>query len=96
MQEQVVEVLRAELGEDQVEVVPPLTGSEDFGLLAEALGVPSVFWFWGGHSAEVLESGQPVPKNHSPHFAPVMQPTLDVGTRAALATVLSRPGTVAG
>ena len=88
---EVVDVLRAELGEESVRLQPPLSGSEDFGILAEALGVPSVFWMFGGMSQEVL-ADQPVPKNHSPRFAPVLQPTLDTATRAALAVLLSRLG----
>ncbi|WP_131103789.1 amidohydrolase [Ornithinimicrobium sufpigmenti] len=90
--ERVLEVLRAELGEDQVKVIKPVSGSEDVGVLATAIGVPLVYWFNGGHPQEVLDSDQPVPGNHSPHFAPVPQPTLDTGLRAALAVLLSRVG----
>lgn len=90
--EAVVEALTAALGEDAVEVRGPLMGSEDFGELARAIGVPSVFWFFGGHPAELLEGDAPVPKNHSPFFAPVQEPTLTTGTRAALAAILSRLG----
>ncbi|QFG67875.1 amidohydrolase [Ornithinimicrobium pratense] len=90
--ERVLQVLRAELGEDQVKVVEPVTGSEDVGVLASAIGAPLVYWFNGGHPREVLEGDQPVPGNHSPHFAPVAQPTLDTGLRAALAVLLSRVG----
>ncbi len=88
----VVEVLRAELGDDKVIMIPALTGSEDFGLFAEALGVPSVYWFYGGHPRELLDAGEPIPKNHSPQFTPVAQPTLDTAVRAAVAVMLSRLG----
>ncbi len=30
-----------------------------------------------------------IPSNHSPHFAPVIQPTLDTGTTALVAAALS-------
>ncbi|MCY1158220.1 MAG: amidohydrolase, partial [Citricoccus sp.] len=47
------------LGDDAVIETPPVMGSEDFGVLAEALGVPSVFWFFGGHSAEQVDGETP-------------------------------------
>lgn len=85
----VVKALRRELGEGSVKEVEPLMGSEDFGLLAESIGVPSVFWFFGGHTEETL-SAEPIPMNHSPFFAPAMEPTLSTGVRAALAAILSK------
>lgn len=88
----VLNVLRRELGEGNVEETQPLMGSEDFGTLAQAIGVPSVYWFFGGHPPEVIDSGSPVPSNHSPHFAPVMEPTLSTGVRAAVTAILSRVG----
>jgi hippurate hydrolase len=90
--ERVLEVLRAELGEEQVRVISPVSGSEDVGVLASSIGVPLVYWFNGGHPRELLEGDEPVPGNHSPHFAPVPQPTLDTGLRAALAVLLNRVG----
>lgn len=90
--EALIEVFGGVLGKENVVVRPPLMGSEDFGLLAEAIDVPAVFWFFGGHPREVLEGEAPVPKNHSPFFAPVVEPTLGTGTRAAVAAVLSRLG----
>ncbi len=53
----------------------PVMGSEDFGLFATAAGVPSVFWGIGG-------SNDGAPGNHSPEFAPLIQPTLPAGVRA--------------
>lgn len=87
----VVEALRRELGEGSVNEIEPLMGSEDFGLLAESIGVPSVFWFFGGHTEETL-AAEPVPMNHSPFFAPAMEPTLSTGVQAALAAILSKVG----
>ncbi|KAF0960355.1 amidohydrolase [Rhodococcus sp. T7] len=84
--------LRKVLGEDNVLPSSPIMGSEDFGLLAEAIGVPSVYWMFGGHSAETLSSGKPVPVNHSPFFAPVPEPTLSTGVRAAMTAILSKVG----
>ncbi len=82
------EVLGAE---NVVEIEPPM-GSEDFGALGAAIGVPSVFWMFGGHDAATLEGDGPVPVNHSPFFAPVIEPTLSTGVQAALTAILSRVG----
>jgi len=88
---QVVGALQQELGDGNVTEVEPLMGSEDFGLLAESIGVPSVFWFFGGHTQKTLDT-DPVPMNHSPFFAPVMEPTLSTGLQAAVAAILSKVG----
>ncbi|WP_137991410.1 amidohydrolase [Streptomyces vilmorinianum] len=89
--------LSAALGEGHVFTLPStLTGSEDFGTFGTALDVPSVFWHFGGADpalyrdidpADLLENGLPdtVPANHSPHFAPVPDPTLEIGVTALLA-----------
>ena len=87
----VVDALRRELGEGSVNEIEPLMGSEDFGLLAESIGVPSVFWFFGGHTEDTL-AADPVPMNHSPFFAPAMEPTLSTGVQAALTAILSKVG----
>ena len=55
-------------------------------------GPLQVVWAQVRDRGELLEGDQPVPGNHSPHFAPVPQPTLDTGLRSALAVVLSRVG----
>ena len=89
---ELVAELQKVLGENNVTPSSPMMGSEDFGLLAEAIGVPSVFWMFGGHTAETLESGKPVPVNHSPFFAPVAEPTLSTGVQAAMTAILSKVG----
>ena len=72
-------------------VVDPgtVTGSEDVGAIASAADAPLVFWFLGGAdpatyaaaaAAGTLDSD--IPSNHSPFFAPVIQPTLDIGVTA--------------
>ncbi|MEU3481478.1 amidohydrolase [Streptomyces sp. NPDC033754] len=85
------------LGEGRVFTLPQvITGSEDFGVFGTALGVPSVFWHFGGADPalyagvdpdSLLENGLPdtVPANHSPHFAPVPGPTIPLGVTALLA-----------
>ncbi|MFF0429061.1 amidohydrolase [Streptomyces sp. NPDC004520] len=89
--------LTAALGDGRVFTLPqPLTGSEDFGTFGTALGVPSVFWHFGGADpalyqgidpASLLEDGLPdtVPSNHSPLFAPVPEPTIELGVTTLLA-----------
>ena len=74
------------LGRESVVESPPLMASEDFGVLGRALDVPSVFWFFGGHSSERRSSVVPV--NHSSKFAPVIEPSLTTGVTAALAVLL--------
>ncbi|MHA7190550.1 amidohydrolase [Arthrobacter sp. MDT2-16] len=91
--EDLITVLGGVLGEDAVIEAPPVMGSEDFGLLAAAIGVPSVYWFFGGHPQELLDGDGQVPGNHSPFFAPAIEPTLTTGVRAALAALLSKVGT---
>ncbi|MFK0004220.1 amidohydrolase [Paenarthrobacter sp. NPDC090522] len=80
---------RTTFGAHQVIDPGPVSGSEDVGMLATAAGAPLVFWFLGGiepHFAkEFAEKGrlpEDVPSNHSPYFAPVIQPTLGIGTDA--------------
>lgn len=90
---EVLTALRGALGEEAVREVPPVMGSEDFGLLAEATGVPSVYWMFGSTAAERLEAGEGVAGNHSPEFAPEPEPTLGTGLTAALAAILGRTGT---
>ncbi|GHB78752.1 putative amidohydrolase [Streptomyces viridiviolaceus] len=85
------------LGADGVvTLAQPLTGSEDFGVFGTALGVPSVMWHFGGADPalyegirldDLEESGLPptIPTNHSPHYAPVPDPTIQAGVQALLA-----------
>jgi amidohydrolase len=69
-----------------------VTASEDVGLLATAAGVPCAYWVLGGADpalfaglATLDEARQIVdslPANHSPLFAPVIEPTLRTGVAA--------------
>ncbi|MFF2327888.1 MULTISPECIES: amidohydrolase [unclassified Streptomyces] len=88
--------LTAALGEERVFTVPhTLAGSEDFGTFGSALRAPSVFWYFGGTDlaafkdvdtdallAGVIPAG--IPANHSPLFAPVVDPTVEVGVTSLL------------
>lgn len=78
-------------------VVDPglVTGSEDVGLLATAAAAPCVYWLLGGADPaafaaattrdELLGVITGLPSNHSPRFAPVVEPTLTTGVAALVA-----------
>jgi amidohydrolase len=78
-------------------VVDPglVTGSEDVGLFATAAGVPCVYWLLGGADPaafagattrdELVAVVATLPSNHSPLFAPVVEPTLTTGVAALVA-----------
>ena len=72
-------------------VVDPgmFTGSEDVSWFARESGAPLVFWFWGGIDQQKYADAKAtdtierdIPTNHSPYFAPVIQPTLGRGVDA--------------
>ncbi|WP_431278973.1 amidohydrolase [Leifsonia poae] len=79
----------AEFGEGALFDPGALSGSEDVGNLATAAGVPLVYWILGGAEPAVYAAAAAagtlqtdIPSNHSPHFAPLAQPTIDTGVRA--------------
>lgn len=93
------DALRAELGEDAVLEAEPRTASEDFSRIPDAFGTPYTYWFVGGVDAEEYEEAersgtvaQVIPANHSPQFAPVVDPTLEVAVRAQVAAALGHLG----
>ncbi|MER7175118.1 amidohydrolase [Streptomyces mesophilus] len=81
-------------GQERVHRMPPVNASEDVGVFGEVLGVPTVFWFWGGLEQETavkafLEGDiDRLPANHSPHFAPLIEPTLSTGVEALVVASL--------
>lgn len=87
----VASALRTVLGPDAVIETPPATASEDFGAFGTAWHVPSVFWFVGGTDPEAFAAAEAagtvreLPSNHSPAFAPVIHPTLEIGMQTMLA-----------
>jgi amidohydrolase len=70
----------------------PVTGSEDVGILASAAAAPCVFWLLGGADPTAFTGATDIaamqrvlhglPSNHSPRFAPVIDPTLQLGQAA--------------
>jgi amidohydrolase len=81
----VVDAFRQYFPDERVRQTLPAPASEDFGSFGTEWHVPSVFWFVGGTDPEVYararKSGRlnELPVNHSPHFAPVIHPTLETG-----------------
>lgn len=83
---------------DEFEPMKAVSGSEDFPLLATDIGKPYMFWFFGGTEPEEYERrvkdgtvGE-LPSNHSPFFAPVIQPTLKTGVEAMVVAALTFVG----
>ncbi|WP_287598649.1 amidohydrolase [Thermomonas sp.] len=68
----------------------PMAASEDFSVFGRSWGVPYVFWFVGGTDPQAHAKAKAegtlnkLPSNHSPRFAPVLEPTLKVGLQAML------------
>lgn len=88
--------LSSALGQERVRSIPPVMASEDFGYLSAGIGIPSVYWNIGGFPAERAAAGEAAPGNHSPHFAPVIEPTMTTGVEAAAVALLSQVGKLAG
>jgi hippurate hydrolase len=81
---------------DRAEDLPLQTASEDFSDIPNALHVPYTYWGIGGtdpdtyqRAAQAGRISEDIPVNHSPAFAPVIQPTLDTGTQAMVAAALA-------
>lgn len=87
-----VAALASSFGQHNVLEPGTVTGSEDVGILAAAAGAPCSFWLLGGSDPSLFASARSAqdivalvgaqPSNHSPFYAPVIQPTLDNGVEA--------------
>lgn len=95
--QQVNEQFTGVFGEQRLFAYEPATGSEDAGLLATAAGAPLYYWWLGGWDPEEFQAAlaagrlaQDIPSNHSPHFVPVVRPTLTMGVQALTAAALSQ------
>lgn len=87
--ERVNDAFVREFGVHALATVAPMSASEDVGNLATAAGAPLVYWFLGGEDPQKIRAaeaagngGTAIGANHSPHFAPLPQPTIDRGVHA--------------
>ncbi|MHA7984178.1 amidohydrolase [Rathayibacter sp. CAU 1779] len=87
--ERTLGAFRTAFGAERVLDPGRVTGSEDVGALATAADAPIVYWILGGLDPSLFTKGlangttdADVPSNHSPHFAPLIHPTLEVGVQA--------------
>jgi amidohydrolase len=82
--------LEVALGKQNVVTMGPITPSEDYAFFIEQ-GVPSLYMSLGGADpqkyAEAKSSGVLLPSNHSPYFAPDVDPALHAGIEAEVATL---------
>lgn len=81
---------------DQAILMEPSTGSEDFSDIPTALGVPYLYWIWGGFDPETYHRAEAegtlaatIPGNHASTFAPVMEPTFRTGASAMTVALMS-------
>lgn len=91
----VTEAFAAHFG-DALSRATPQTASEDFSRIPDAFGAPYTFWLLGGMDPEAYQAAaakgtvsRDIPGNHSPFFAPVMDPTLSTGVQAHVVAALS-------
>jgi hippurate hydrolase len=82
--------LQAALGRNNVVTAEPITPSEDFSYFTEQ-GVPGFYFSLGGADpekfAEAKKAGTSLPSNHSPLFAPDVDPALHTGIEAEVAVL---------
>jgi hippurate hydrolase len=82
-------------GEQRLFPMPPITAGEDIGVFGEVSGAPTVYWFWGGLDADTVTAAyrdgrfDSLPGNHSPRFAPVVEPTLSTGIQTLVVAALT-------
>ena len=65
------------------------SASEDVSILGSSQDRPCMFWFFGGVDPKTWDEAErkgttheTIPVNHSPFFAPVIQPTMRIGVEA--------------
>lgn len=82
--------LEAALGKSSVVTAEPIAPSEDFSYYIPQ-GVPGFYFSLGGANpqrfVDAKSSGNPLPSNHSPLFAPDLEPALRAGITAEVAVL---------
>jgi amidohydrolase len=83
----------------QVYQATPATASEDFSAIPDAFGIPYTYWTVGCVPAEAYRKAvangsvsSDIPANHSPFFAPAIDPTLETATRTQVIAALAYLG----
>jgi amidohydrolase len=83
-------VLESALGKDHVVSEDPITASEDFSYFVEQ-GIPGFYFSLGGADpeklAQAIAAGTTLPSNHSPLFAPDVDPALSTAIEAEVAVL---------
>src|SRR6202167_5768749 len=86
------EALESALGKDKVVIQEPITASEDFSYFVEQ-GITGFYFDLGGADpekfAQAKAAGTMLPSNHSPLFAPDVDPALRTGITAEVAVLRS-------
>ncbi len=93
--ERLSQALSQALGASNVEKIPAEMVSEDFSAYVEA-GVPSLYFSLGvadpAKFKEAEASGVPLPSNHSPFFAPDVEPSLKTAIESEVAVLRNLMG----
>lgn len=83
----------------QVYQATPATASEDFSTIPDAFGIPYTYWTVGCIPADTYRKAvangtvsADIPANHSPFFAPAIDPTLETATRTQVLAALAYLG----
>jgi hippurate hydrolase len=90
-----VEAFTREFGAERLIETGPVTASEDVSVFGAVAKAPTVFWFLGGTepatAIAAFSEGRmdELPANHSPEFAPVIEPTLSMGVEALITAALA-------
>ncbi|MEV7633175.1 amidohydrolase [Microbacterium sp. NPDC089318] len=91
----VAEAFRRHFGDRTFEIGRQ-SASEDFSEIPNALGAPYTYWGVGCIDPELYAKAEgagtvstDIPANHSPAFAPAIQPTLETATAAAVVAALA-------
>ena len=84
-----------QFSDNHISHVQDVLGSEDFGVLGSSIQRPYCYWIFGGTDPKEWDDMEKagrldeVPTNHSPFFAPVIQPTLQTGVDAMTVAALT-------
>ncbi|MBL4853957.1 MAG: amidohydrolase [Robiginitomaculum sp.] len=83
----------AKLGADNVKIMKPVMGGEDFGAFGRVEPkIPSMLFWLGAVNPEEIakakKSGEILPSLHSPFFVPDAEPTINTGVKAMTAAAL--------